>query len=99
MLANSTPALRSTDFGRNCVHHRLHCLCAIRLCWSANTDIGRRLTITAHPHRYGVAGSTVFDAQSSWSYSCFVRSIAAAGTAIEISGGCDKRGRKTLPGA
>jgi hypothetical protein len=57
------------------------------------------LTITAHPHQHGVAGSTVFDAQSFWSYSCFVRSIAATRTAIEISGGCDERGRKTLPGA
>ena len=97
MLANSTLALRSTDFGRNCVHHRLHCLCAIRLCWRAKTDIGRRLTITAHPHQHGVAGSTVFDAQSYWSYSYFVRSIAATGTAI--IGGCDERGGKTLPGA
>jgi hypothetical protein len=72
-------------------------LCAIRLCWRAKTDIGRRLTITAHPHQHGVAGSTVFDAQSFWPYSCFVRSIAATGTAI--IGGCDERGGKTLPGA
>jgi hypothetical protein len=55
------------------------------------------LTITAHPHQHGVAGSTVFDAQSFWSYSYFVRSIAATGTAI--IGGCDERGGKTLPGA
>ena len=39
--------LRSTEAGTNCVHHRLNCLRAITLCWTAKTDISSRLTMTA----------------------------------------------------
>jgi len=53
-LANKTYVLRSTDFGTYCVHHSLNCLRAITLCCTANSDISKRLTISA-----SVVGTTV----------------------------------------